>query len=163
MIVDGRSIGKRLWWEPGDVGTRHRKASPRGFVWHWTGGTRDARGVCETLRARSLSIHYVIDPDGRIVQCCDPLATVAYHAGDANAWTIGCEIVGGPKADFTAAQYASIGELADAQTLPRRIFRGGVDDLRAFSGHLEHRDLTPRKIDCGKRVLRFLAARWGLV
>jgi hypothetical protein len=160
-IVDGRTIGKRLHWDCGDVGTRARKAPPRAFCWHWTGGTRDAKGVCETLRARSLSVHYIIDPDGRTVLCVDPVTTVAYHAGDANAWTIGCEIVGGPARDFTPEQYAAIGELADAQTLPRRIFRAG-DDVRTFSGHLEHRDLTTRKIDAGGRVMRFLAARWAL-
>lgn len=161
MIVDGRTISRRCWWDAGDIGTRKRKAPPRAFVYHWTGGTRDARGVCETLRARSLSIHYVIDPDGRIVQCCDPVTTVAYHAGAANAWTIGCEIVGGPKVDFTPEQYASIGELADMQTLPRVLFVKG-DDLATFSGHLEHLHLTPRKIDAGLRVMRFLRARWAL-
>jgi N-acetyl-anhydromuramyl-L-alanine amidase AmpD len=131
------------------------------MLWHWTGGSRLAEGVCETLRARSLSVHWVLDPDGRLVLCCDPLLCVAYHAGDANCWTEGCEIVGGPAKDFTAAQYARIGELADSRPYPRRIFRPGVDDVRTFSGHLEHRDVSARKIDAGGRVGAFLRARWG--
>lgn len=162
VLVDGRTLARgRCHWDCGDVGTRARRSPPRAFVWHWTGGHRSAEGVCETLRARALSVHYIIDPDGRTVLCVDPATTIAYHAGDANSWTIGCEIVGGPAKDFTPAQYAAIGELADAQTLPRRVFRAG-DDVRTYSGHLEHRDLTSRKIDAGGRVLRFLSARWAL-
>ena len=161
--VDGRTLARgRCHWEPGDVGTRHRKAPARAMVWHWTGGSRAAEGVCETLRARSLSVHWVLDPDGRLVLCCDPVTTVAYHAGDANGWSEGCEIVGGPAKDFTPAQYETIGALADSRPYPRRIFRAGVDDVRTFSGHMEHRDLTPRKIDAGGRIGAFLRKRWGL-
>lgn len=91
--VDGRTLSPACWWQPPQDGCRRRKRSPRAVVWHWTAGERPAEGVCSTLRARKLSIHYVIDASGRIVQCADPETTVAYHAGTANEWTIGVEIV----------------------------------------------------------------------
>ncbi len=92
-IVDGRTLSPACWWQPIQEGCRSRKSPPRGVVWHWTAGERPAEGVCSTLRSRKLSIHYVIDPDGRIVQCADPASTVTYHAGTANEWTVGIEIV----------------------------------------------------------------------
>lgn len=169
-FVDGRTL-KGCWWNPGDPGTRKRKAPPRAFVWHWTGGGNPAETVCRTLRNRRnpktgkpepLSVHYVLDLDGRLVQCADPAGTVCYHAGTANEWSVGCEIVGGPGHDFTPAQYAKIGELADASGFDRRVWMPG-DNLATFRGHLEHRNVTSKKPDAGGRVLAFLAKRWGLV
>lgn len=81
------------WWSPGDVGCRPRTEPVRAVVLHHTGGEGDAEQVCRTLRARRLSIHYVIEADGTIVQCADPATTVCYHAAAANAWSIGVEIV----------------------------------------------------------------------
>ena len=135
-IVDGKTLSPACWWKPLQEGCRRRKSPPRGVVWHWTAGERAAEGVCSTLRSRKLSIHYVIDADGRIVQCADPATTVTFHAGTANEWTVGIEIVSRgvqpalparprkpvsvrvhnrPVAalDFTAAQYSSILFLAD--------------------------------------------------
>jgi hypothetical protein len=91
--VDGKTLTPRCWWGPLGEGCRRRKRPPRAVVWHWTAGERPAEAVCQTLRNRKLSVHYVIDPDGRVVQCADPVSTVTYHAGLANEWTIGVEIV----------------------------------------------------------------------
>ena len=135
-IVDGKTLSPACWWQPIQKGCRRRKSPPRGVVWRWTAGERPAEGVCSTLRSRELSIHYVIDRDGRIVQCADPATTVAFHAGTANEWTVGIEIVsrgvqpalpGKPREpvatrvhnravaalDFTPAQYNSILFLAE--------------------------------------------------
>lgn len=166
--VDGRSLKPPIWWAAGSPGTRKRKAPARAVVHHWTGGTGGAQAVAHTLRTRKsrktgkpepLSIHFIVEPSGRVVQCAD-LDTVTLHAGAANEWSIGVEIVGGPKSDFTAEQYAAIAALAEALPVPRVVFAKG-DDLATFKGHLEHLYLTARKIDAGERVMRFLAARWG--
>ena len=164
MIVDGRTLTPPVWFPPSSRGTRPRKTPARVFVWHWSAGSRgvDGIGIDETLIRRHLSIHYVLERDGRIVMTADPATTIAYHAGKANRWSIGCEIVGGPGKDFTPAQYASIGELAEASGLPRVVFDSSKHDLATFRGHCEHRNITPKKIDAGGRVLRFLAKRWAV-
>lgn len=79
--------------------TRPRTEKARAVVIHWTGGVRDHRGVYETLRARKrpstpdgLSIHFVVDPDGGVVQLA-PLSLVCLHAGEANDWSVGVEVV----------------------------------------------------------------------
>lgn len=35
---------------------------------HATGGIRGHKGVCETMRARNLGIHFVLEQDGSFVQ-----------------------------------------------------------------------------------------------
>mgnify|MGYP000888433098 FL=1 len=91
-IVDGRTLG--CWWGPNAHGARPRTLPIRGVVWHWTGGEGSAEKVAAVLRERGLSIHYVIDADGRTVQMADPSDTVCYHAGSrANAQFVGVEIV----------------------------------------------------------------------
>lgn len=164
-IVDGRDISPLLWWPEGSVGTRARRAPPRMMVWHWTGGVRGVEGVVQTLRRRKLSVHFVLETSGRVVQLADVATTVTFHAGKANSPSIGCEIVGGPWGDFTTEQYASIAVLAEAMGahVPRVVFDARVHELVTFSGHCEHRDVSPgRKIDAGGRVSSFLRARWGL-
>ena len=91
-IVDGRTLG--CWWGPNAHGARPRTLPVRGVVWHHTGGEGEAEKVAAVLRERGLSIHYVIDADGRTVQMADPSDTVCYHAGSrANAQFVGVEIV----------------------------------------------------------------------
>lgn len=157
--VDGRALSPPIWWAPGRPGARRRKAPARAVVFHWTGGSRGVEGVASTLRQRGLSIHFVVEPSGRVVQCAD-LDTVTLHAGAANEWSIGVEIVGGPAKDFTPEQYRAIALLAEALPVPRVLYAKG-DDLATFSGSLEHLHLTSKKIDAGNRVMRFLAARWA--
>ena len=93
--VRAGSIGVRLpgcWFAPGDPNTRARKGPPRVIAIHWTGGRRGAEGVCETLRARRLSIGYVLEPTGRVVQCAEDMTRCA-HIGDGNEPAIGIECV----------------------------------------------------------------------
>ena len=79
--------------------TRPRKEAVRAVVLHWTGGMGGPAAVYRTLRTRvgprtpdGLSIHYVIAADGEVVQMA-PHGLVCLHAGIANEWSIGVEIV----------------------------------------------------------------------
>lgn len=79
--------------------TRPRTQACRAIVLHWTGGAGGPDAVYRTLRARrgpktvdGLSVHYVIGSDGEIVQMA-PHSFVCLHAGVANEWSIGIEVV----------------------------------------------------------------------
>jgi N-acetyl-anhydromuramyl-L-alanine amidase AmpD len=119
-------------------------------VVHWTGGERrSARNVYQVLRNRGLSVHFVIDADGRITQMT-PLDARAAHAGIANARSVGIEVVNpGPVSsgitpdprrqvveahihgrriryyDFTPEQYAALFELVswllDYFNIPKQV------------------------------------------
>jgi N-acetyl-anhydromuramyl-L-alanine amidase AmpD len=79
--------------------THPRREPVRAIVLHWTGGIGGPKRVYETLRARKghrtpdgLSVHYVIGTDGEVVQMA-PHGLTCLHAGPANEWSIGVEIV----------------------------------------------------------------------
>ena len=173
-------------WRPGVPGCRARTEPVDGAVWHWTAGLGDPEAVVRTLKARGLSIHYVIGKDGRRLQCADPATTVCYHAGSrANPRKVGIEIcnpgLGSPTKtgrarvkgrahgrvldvlDFTPEQYAAIvllaDELSDRFDIPRITAPGDtVINVREFSGHLEHIMVSRRKIDCSTLVTTALRA-----
>jgi N-acetyl-anhydromuramyl-L-alanine amidase AmpD len=71
--------------------TRSQDAVTR-IVCHWTGGTGGAERVVRTLAKNALSIHYVVEPSGRIVQTATHDTRCA-HAGVANDGSIGIEVV----------------------------------------------------------------------
>ena len=162
-FVDGRTLVPPVWWSVGSVGTRRRRKPYRIMVWHWSAGSRgvDGIGIDENLLANRLSIHDVLEKDGRCVFTADPKTTICFHAGIANTPSRGCEIVGGPWRDFTPEQYETIGQLADSLPIPRRIWMPG-DKLETFEGHMEHMDVTSKKPDCHGRVKAFLKKRWSL-
>jgi len=113
-VADGRDLG--MWWEPPSRGCRTRYLPVRAVLLHHTGGEGDAARVYRVLNGgrtnrRSgkpiyLSVHFVIDQTGTITQMAD-LATVAYHAGRVNDWTVGVEI-------------SNIGAGDDARRWPRQ-------------------------------------------
>lgn len=79
--------------------TRVREEPCRAIVLHTTGGIGGPAQVYRTLRSRvskgalhGLSIHYVIGAGGEVVQMA-PHSFVCLHAGIANEWSIGIEIV----------------------------------------------------------------------
>jgi N-acetyl-anhydromuramyl-L-alanine amidase AmpD len=99
-----------MWWKP-PRGCSARVTGPRVIVLHHTAGERDPRGVHNTLVSRKsvaapwgLSVHFVIGADGTIWQMADARSTKTLHAGRANAWSVGVEIVnrGAPPALATA-------------------------------------------------------------
>lgn len=78
---------------------RKRREPLRAIVLHWTGGIGDPAQVYRTLRSRvtpnapeGLSIHYVVGSDGLVVQMASE-NLVCLHAGLANEWSIGIEVV----------------------------------------------------------------------
>jgi N-acetyl-anhydromuramyl-L-alanine amidase AmpD len=81
--------------------TRPRREPVRAVVVHWTGGAgaNEAPAVYRTLRGTvgpktpdGLSIHYVIEDDGKVVQMA-AASLVCLHAGVANKFSIGIEVV----------------------------------------------------------------------
>jgi N-acetyl-anhydromuramyl-L-alanine amidase AmpD len=71
---------------------RARLEPVRAVVIHTTGGIRPPRGVYDTLRQRGLSVHYIVGSDGEVLQTA-PHSLVCLHAGKANPWTVGIELV----------------------------------------------------------------------
>jgi N-acetyl-anhydromuramyl-L-alanine amidase AmpD len=79
--------------------THPRRERCRAIVLHWTGGMGGPEQVYRTLRSRvgprtpdGLSVHYVISAHGEVVQMA-PTSLVCLHAGVANEWSVGVEIV----------------------------------------------------------------------
>jgi N-acetyl-anhydromuramyl-L-alanine amidase AmpD len=96
-------VGKpvRVWTDTGltFAGLKPRKRT-RFIVSHWTGGAGLAVQVHRTLRTRknergqllNLSVHFLIEPDGTIVQYVDADMRCV-HAGAANDDSVGIEVV----------------------------------------------------------------------
>lgn len=149
LVLNGRQVqvavpvDHSLSFDVGEDGTRKRTLPIQMGVMHWTAAENPAARVHETLHARGLSIHFILDRDGAIYQCADPALVVCSHAGrGVNDISWGVEIVNyggvakgrqppakgadreryecvihGHKrlcADFYAAQYTAIWELFDA-------------------------------------------------
>jgi N-acetyl-anhydromuramyl-L-alanine amidase AmpD len=169
-------------WMPGMRDCALRTEPVDGMVWHWNAGGDDPDRVVRTLKERGLSIHFVMGYDGRILRCADPATTVCFHAGKtANRRKLGIEICNrgigsqsakNPRAhvpasahgrkftalDFSPAQYKAIVELADEMSerfaIPKVTAPSDtVIDVAKFSGHLEHINVSKKKIDCGGLVL----------
>lgn len=55
--------------------------------------TRDVSTTLRVLRRRRLGAHFIIAPDGEVLQAADPVTTRLEHAAPHNAASIGIEIV----------------------------------------------------------------------
>src|SRR3989344_235518 len=64
---------------------------PRVVILHWD-VDRSSHGCYQTLLARKLSIHFMVDNDGTIYQAGNPSTMTAFHAGSLNDTSIGIEI-----------------------------------------------------------------------
>ncbi len=154
-IFDGREA--RLWWEPGEPGTRRRVGPVRGVVWHWTGGRNHHGGIHSTLRNRRdpktrrptpLSIHYTISR-GEIMQQADPSTTVCSHAGVVNDWTIGVEIAHKGMQPAFASQPRARYTSSPIHGRTWRLLRHHVDDLKAvlwLADYLSDEYEIPRRV-----------------
>lgn len=117
--------------------------TPKGLVIHHTAGGGTPEGVMRTLQQRGLSVHYIIDREGNIVQSGDP-SRVGYHAGRTekmpgvgNQNMLGVEIIARNEKDVTPAQRAAAARLAQMSGE-----RFGFDPAKSTFGHGE---LTGRK------------------
>ncbi len=100
LIVDGKPVGieddrvvDHIIFKPG---TNRNTRSHRGVPWHglgihWTGGERGYEGVTGVLAARNLSIHFVCEPDGRLVQTADLFTRCAHIGSPGNDRFLGVE------------------------------------------------------------------------
>lgn len=93
LIPDGDRVVDEILFTPGfNKNTKRFKKPPEGMVLHWTGAENPASRVARTLTNRNLSVTFVIEKDGTIVQLADVLTRTA-HAGIANDRFMGVEIV----------------------------------------------------------------------
>lgn len=151
-------------------------------TWHWTGGTRDAYGVIDTLRGKSppLSINFILGRSGVVWQCCDAAKATAHAGGpyavlSSNPRGPGVEVCGRPNGDqwWTDAQAVAGRALADALSrafgLPldaprhadgsvfeRTMHRRG---LAGFRGHIGHYHVAGNKRDPGPAWLEEICRR----
>jgi len=76
-------------------GARRRVHEIDFLVLHWTGGEGDAFRIFDTLqhgRDVQLGAEWMIDQDGTIFECCDPLAVDTFDAGRWNPRSVGVEV-----------------------------------------------------------------------
>lgn len=176
-----------LWFDPPKLA-----APPPFLVGHWTGGSRGAEAVHRVLVQRGLSVHFVGEPDGSMVQMAD-LDRRCAHAGSRGNIGIGVEMVsrGLPRkgsADATvattvhgrkmtavpftdahlAAWVALANDLADRFGWPRQVPDTDrvltAAELRNWRGALEHLHVSARKVDAGMLLVNALAdAGWKRV
>jgi hypothetical protein len=126
-ITDGRAI----------------TAPPRAFVWHTSKGilcralAPDAipSTMAETLALyqsrtdREVSWHLLVDTDADVLQQADPARWQCWHAGGANAWSLGAELVQrDATGTLTAPQIRAAADVTDAVcaalAIPRRVLVG---------------------------------------
>ena len=126
-ITDGRAITKR----------------PIAFVWHTSKGilcrtaapdaipsTRaEDLALYQSRTTREVSWHLTVDTDGDVLQQADPARWQCWHAGGANAWSLGAELVQrDATGTLTAPQIRAAAAVTDAVCLalaiPRRVLVG---------------------------------------
>lgn len=91
-IPDADRVRDAIAFAPGMPNTTWQRGAWHGGGLHWTGAENAAARVVQTLRARNLSVHFVQEPDGEIVQTAD-LATRCAHIGIGNPFFWGTEVV----------------------------------------------------------------------
>lgn len=75
-------------------GLRRRRKKLDKLVVHWTAAEGSAQRVHKTLKRRGLSVDFIVDWDGKLYLCNpDPLKYLTWHAGNANAYSVGVEVV----------------------------------------------------------------------
>jgi hypothetical protein len=162
---------------PGGKDKRRQEIRP-GFGAPVGAGARAAS--CWRDDGRAGGAHLVVDFDGSVTCHADLVRTTAYHAGAANARSIGIEIYQGSRAELYAGQLEVVVALVDWLTLrfgvqraiPAGYLGGPIARLELgavdFSGVFGHRDCSSNRGagDPGDEVFRLLAAagyeRWDI-
>jgi hypothetical protein len=159
-------------WQSGDPGVRHcrhhrpRKHPVQAIVLHTSRGVEAP--VVEALQSdhgrrlahyqatteRQVSWHLTVCRDGTVLQQADLERSVTWHAGHANAWSVGIELAQAPRNPaITRAQIEATVKLCDVITAvfsiprmacfsrePREYWQRGGG--RIPSGVVGHRNLT---------------------
>jgi len=126
-ITDGRAITRR----------------PIAFVWHTSKGVlcraaapdaipsthAETLALYQSRTTREVSWHLTVDTDGDVLQQADPARWQCWHAGGANAWSLGAELVQrDATGTLTAPQIRAAADVTDAVCLalaiPRRVLVG---------------------------------------
>lgn len=122
---------------------RTAPARPRAFVWHTSKGilcrtpADDAipSTMAETLALyqsrteREVSWHLTVDTDADVIQQADPARWMCWHAGGANGWSLGAEMVQRDgTGTLTVPQVRAAADVTDAVcaalAIPRRVLVG---------------------------------------
>ena len=126
-ITDGRSITK----------------PPIAFVWHTSKGVLcralapdaipstmgETLALYQSRTDREVSWHLLVDTDADVLQQADPARWQCWHAGGANAWSLGAELVQrDATGTLTAPQIRAAADVTDAVcaalAIPRRVLVG---------------------------------------
>jgi hypothetical protein len=182
MIVDGKRIAVpgvnvTTWLDdpkraPRVTDGATRKVPPCAVVLHTSrgvrGGVREGSRpstLAETLAlyqartAREVSWHITVDTDGDVLQQADASTWTCWHAGRANAWSVGIELVQAPDTgDLWRVQVDAavrvVDALCGALSIPRRVpvtpsgrpvvgvVAGWVASSVRWAGVIGHRNLT---------------------
>jgi len=90
-VPDADKVHDNIIFKPGtNKNTRKQDGRWRGLGIHWTGGERGADAVAGVLLNRELSVHFVCEPSGRLVQLAD-LTTRCAHISGGNGRFLGVE------------------------------------------------------------------------
>jgi hypothetical protein len=126
-ITDGRAITK----------------PPIAFVWHTSKGVLcralapdaipstmgETLALYQSRTDREVSWHLLVDTDADVLQQADPARWMCWHAGGANAWSLGAELVQrDATGTLTAPQIRAAADVTDAVcaalAIPRRVLVG---------------------------------------
>jgi hypothetical protein len=164
-------------------GVRRKPEKAQAICLHTTRGVKGARlreGSRSSTRAealaryqattaRDVSWHLTIDTDGTVVQSADLATWMCWHAGHANGWTVGVEIVQHPDTpDLWQVQLDALVRVCDAVStalaIPRRVLvdARGAPVLRPVKALLSEAARGPRLPDGSPGpLLGGLGQRWS--
>lgn len=174
--VLGVTDGARRWQNPIAV-VLHTIHGRRGALRPGAGppGVAERLARYQARTARKVSWHFTVGLDGAVLQSADPGPWSCWHAGHANAWSVGIEMCQEPKGDLYEATIAATVQLCEAlaaaYAIPRRVpgprvpvrrwqpVKEGGGEKR-WPGFLGHRNLTREKGlgDPGDQVFDALVA-----
>lgn len=134
-----------------------KRSETRCVVLHWTGGSNLGPGLFETIHGRGLSVHFGVEPNGKVYQYCDADRRCA-HAGSAddddgdgvvvsgNSCSIGIEIV-------NPAKVSAGGARAPARPLVSEKIHGQTKQATGF---------TDQQTQVVLKLVKVLCAAYGL-
>lgn len=151
IVVGGQSVAiaapARTWHDHGlffgpGHGAKRRTRPITCGVAHWTGGENPPDVVYRVLRNRKpwpLSVEFCIDASGTVWQFADPLVTRCSHAGYANGFSWGIEMVNyGTRSLLSRVPRAGRHRGTSSQTIHGRsrkvasFYRGQIESARAL-------------------------------